>query len=417
MIYIYQCLGFFLIPLIKINTLIRIKLGKELLHRYKERYGITKLSKDNSKKVIWIHAASIGEFKSADFLINKLHKEYLLIVTTTTLSAANYASKYYSNKIIHQFAPFDILIWVKKFLKHWQPSLVIWIESDLWPITLNIIKKQKINAILLNVRMSPKSFNRWKKIPKFYSQTIACFSEIFAQSENDQNRIIALSKKKIRFIGNLKLASINRNIQDKKFKYTDYKKNIINIMIVSTHKNEEEKILPIIKKNFDKYSNLQIIIAPRHPERAMEIKSLFKKNNILTKLEDEKNQNHKNIIIINSYGGLAKYFTKSDIVFLGGSLTPNGGHNPIEPALHKCVILTGSNFFNWQNIYEDMIKHKACIKIETTMDLEKELNHLLNNEKKIEMMKINAYNYATKQFVNTKLLEQTINKYIDTKIC
>ena len=196
MIYFYQIIGLFLIPLIKFNTRRRISVGKELKNRYKERFGITQQLNKFSKKIIWIHAASIGEFKSVDFLINSFHEKYTLLITTTTVSAAEYAVKYYGKKIIHQFAPLDILFWINKFLEHWKPSLIIWVESDLWPTTLHIVKKKKINAILINLRMSPTSFNRWKKIPFFYNEIINCFSEIFAQSKMDQTRVQLLTKKK-----------------------------------------------------------------------------------------------------------------------------------------------------------------------------------------------------------------------------
>ena len=156
-------MGIILIPLIKINLLLRIMNGKENKKRIHERYGKS-LIKRPVGDLVWLHAASIGEFKSADLIINKLYKKYTVLVTTTTLSAANYASKYYSQKIIHQFAPLDIYPWVNNFLKKWEPKLVVWIESDLWPTTMHLIKKKTIKSLLVNVRMSPKSYERWKNI-------------------------------------------------------------------------------------------------------------------------------------------------------------------------------------------------------------------------------------------------------------
>ena len=108
--------------------------------------------------MIWIHAASVGEFKSAVFLINSLQKKYTILVTTTTISAANFAVENYGHKIIHQFAPLDISMWVEKFLIRWKPKLVIWVESDLWPITTKLLKQKSIKSLLVNVRMSPQSF-------------------------------------------------------------------------------------------------------------------------------------------------------------------------------------------------------------------------------------------------------------------
>ena len=413
MIYLYKILGFILIPFIKINIFRRIKKGKELKERYKERFGIATQSNKLTKKVIWIHAASVGEFKSADFLIKKLYQKYTLLITTTTVSAANYASKHYDNKIIHQFAPLDISFWVKKFLNHWKPSLIIWIESDLWPTTLNIIKQRNINAILVNLRISPQSFNKWKKFPLLYTQTIECFSEIFAQSKIDQNRIKLLTKRNIKFIGNLKL--VTPNITLEKNHHSNLKKDekFITLMITSTHDNEETQLLPIIKNLLNKFANLRVIIAPRHPNRAKEIMLLCNTFKLLSHFESEKDNNKKSIIIINSFGILSNYFTLSDIIFLGGSLISAGGHNPIEPAIHKCAILTGPKIFNWQNIYDDMVESKACQKIQSVESLKIHLENLINDRNKMEIMKTNAYNFAQKQFVDTKVLEQTINNKIN----
>jgi 3-deoxy-D-manno-octulosonic-acid transferase len=412
MIYLYQILGFILIPYIKFNVLRRIKNGKEIKTRYKERFGITKQSIKPTKKVIWIHAASLGEFKSADCLINSLHEKYSLLITTTTVSAANYASKHYNNKIIHQFAPLDITFWVKKFLDFWKPSLIIWIESDLWPTTLNIIKRRKIKAILVNLRISPKSFNKWKIYPSFYSQSIECFSEIFAQSREDQNRIKLLTKRNIKFIGNLKLVMPNtlKKITQHNFNLDP---NTITIMFSSTHNNEEAQLMPIIKSLLRDFDNLRVIIAPRHPERAEIIMSLCTKSQLLSNFESEKNPTNNSIMIINSFDILSNYFTKSDIVFIGGSLISAGGHNPIEPATHNCAIITGPKIFNWQNIFDDMIGCKACLKIQTIHELKIQVINLLNNKKKIEVLKNNAYNFAQKQFVDTNVLKRIINNHMN----
>ena len=159
MINIYRVLGIILIPFIKLNIRNRIKKNKEISSRHKERYGISNYKIKNKKNLIWIHAASVGEFKSADYFISKYYNEYNILITTTTVSAANYALKYYGAKIIHQFAPLDVSIWVKRFLEKWKPQFIIWIESDLWPITLTEIKKRQIKAIFVNARLSPKSLN------------------------------------------------------------------------------------------------------------------------------------------------------------------------------------------------------------------------------------------------------------------
>ena len=413
MIYIYNLLGILLIPLIKINLKFRLYNNKEAKDRYKERYGISNTTKLNQKRVIWIHASSVGEFKSSDYFINKYHEKFLLIITTTTLSAANYATTNYGNKIVHQFAPLDVTLWVKKFLKRWNPELVLWIESDLWPSTLHLLKKNKIKTIYLNARLSPQSAKKWKIINFFYNDLMHCFYKVFAQSHNDLNRIQNLSTKKIYYIGNLKLTNTmqinprNKNIQLKT------NKNKITIMLASTHENEEEKLLPLLKNLLNQFPNINLLIAPRHPERSHNILSLCEKFNLSAELESKKPINEKKIIIIDSFGILINYFKIADIVFLGGSLVSAGGHNPIEPANQECAILTGKQIFNWQNIYDDMVVENSCLKIDSLEDLEIALKDLLNNKYKIEIMKQNAFNFAKKQFVDTNILDSIVNNHMN----
>ena len=413
MIYFYKILGFILIPIIKINIHLRINKNKESKSRYKERYGKSNYKFNNDKKVIWIHAASVGEFKSSDYFIKKYNNDYNLLITTTTVSAAEYAIKNYGKKIIHQFAPLDIDIWIKKFLNNWNPFLIIWIESDLWPATLNNIKKKKINAVLVNLRLSPKSLKKWKIFPSFYNNLLDCFTEIFVQSKLDQQRVAEICKRKTKFIGNLKLTPPIDNFQNQQINNLDKESDIKVLMLTSTHLGEEYLLLPIIKKLLEEYKNLRIIIAPRHTERSEDVLSLCSSFKLRSHLLSTKNNINNSILIIDSFGVLSKYFAISDIVFLGGSLIPAGGHNPIEPAFHKCAILTGSHIFNWQNIFDDMIEKKRCVKIKSIENLKYGLKNLLNNEDKILNMKINSFQFAQKQFVDTISLDKAINNHLN----
>ena len=404
----YKIFSIFLIPFIKINLKIRILKGKESKLRYKERYGITNFEYNGDKKIIWIHAASIGELKSAEFFINNFSKNYKILITTTTISSAKYADDNFESQILHQFAPFDIDNWIKKFLKNWNPYLIIWIESDLWPNTLSLIKKQKRKAFLINLRISPKSFNRWNKFSSLYSELLDSFIEVFAQSKIDQRRIELLTTKKINFIGNLKFFR-NQDLDEKKI-IINFSKDVNNVtlMFASTHNNEEKKIIPIIKKLINKYKNLKIIIAPRHPERVKQIMSICSLNNLPAHFESDMILENNSITIINSFGILNKYFEISDIVFLGGSISKLGGHNPIEPALKQCAIITGPNIFNWENIYQEMIEKKACIKINTLSDFIKYLNILIDDTNLRNNLKNNAFKFAKEQFIDTEYLKKII---------
>ena len=412
MLNIYQFLTFLLIPIIKLNVKIRIRKGKEDKKRYIERYGINTVNKPKGK-LIWIHAASVGEFKSSAMLIENLYKRSNILVTTTTLTAAKYASEHYGKKIIHQYAPLDVKQWVKKFIYYWKPALIIWVESDLWPTTLNTIKENSIKSIVLNLRVSPKSYSKWLIFKNFYNSLIDPFSNIYAQSLNDKKRIENLNKKRIEFLGNLKFSSeenkTNKILLKRRRKFF---KNYKILLFASTHNLEEKLFMHCIKRLINKYNDLKIIIAPRHPERSIKLLELFKKNKLNTSLFNKSRNFNEKIFIVNTMGEMKYYFSLSDFVFLGGSLVNLGGHNPIEPAKNDCVIATGSHIYNWENTFLEMQKNKICSICNNVEEFEKFFIKIYNKKTKINMIKKNTKKFAEKQKFKKAILIKTINKLI-----
>jgi len=413
----YQFLGFLLIPVVKLNIYLRILKNKEDKKRYYERYGISKIERPGGH-LIWIHASSIGEFKSVSTLIERLHKKFTILVTTTTLTASNYAIDHFGNKIIHQYSPIDIQIWVNRFLNKWKPSLVLWIESDLWPTTLNLIKKKSIKSFLLNSRISPNSFNKWKYIQGFFKKITNTFDEIFAQSHLDKKRLEFLTKRKVKYIGNLKLSSIEE-LNDKK-ELNNFQKKINGynvIMFASTHEGEEKGFIPLIKKLLIKYNNLKIIIAPRHPHRSHSIIGMLDQEKINSNLFDSSLNLNEDVLIINSFGRMALYYSLSDIVILGGSFTKMGGHNPIEPAHNNCVVITGPHIYNWENIYLDMKSNNACFLCKNIKELDQIVTNLFQDSNKINLCKIKAKKFANDNFFEIEKLISKINNYFKEVKC
>ena len=406
MVNIYRIITILLIPIIVSNILIRIIKKKEDKKRFVERLGKPTIEKNNDKKILWIHASSIGEFKSSDIIIEKYFKVFNILVTTTTKSSANYIKEFYSDKVIHQYVPFDVSFWCSRFLNFWQPTLVVWIESDIWPNMLEEVKKKKINCLYLNARISPNSYQKWKHAKNLYRNTLKNFDKIYAQSINDKKRIYELSNLEIDYIGNLKLAN-NKNIS------ISPKKNKSKIvMIASTHSNEEEMIIKNIKKTINKY-NLKIYIAPRHPERINSIRFGLNKQGLKICLESKKIHDNNNITIIDSLGRLDQYFIKSDLVILGGSFFKNiGGHNPLEPASFGCCIISGRHVDNWTNIYEDMLKEKSCIVVNKFEEIDLKMNELLGNISAMNQLQNNALKFSNKVFFDKEKLFKKIEVFV-----
>ncbi len=403
---IYKFISYLLIPLIYLNILIRIIRKKEDIKRYKERFGLTSIKKIKKKEIIWIHAASVGEFKSCDFLINNFYTKYNLLVTTTTRTASNYAIENYAGKIIHQYAPFDVVPWINKFLEFWNPRLVIWIESDIWPNTIVRLREKKIAAIFLNARISPKSYEKWKFFSSYYKFITKTFFAIYAQSNNDLERIKKLTDININYLGNLKLTK--RKTELSKFKVSKE----TNIMIASTHENEEDLIIPHLESISKKYPLINFIIAPRHPYRSKFIFDLLKNKNLNVELYSKSENYNCKYLIIDSFGKMEEFFNKSDIVFLGGSLTNIGGHNPIEAALANCVIITGPYVFNWENLYDEMINQNSCLMINKVEELETNLINLIENKSVVNKFKKNALNFSNTVFFQEDKLLKLINNQL-----
>ena len=406
MLRIYQILSTLLIPVIIFNIFIRIYRKKEDRLRFIERFGKPTVKKNSEKKILWIHAASIGEFKSSDLIIERYHKIFDILVTTTTKSSADYIKEFYKNKVIHQYIPFDVSIWCSRFLNFWKPNLILWIESDIWPNMLNKIREKDINCLYLNARISPNSFKKWKNAKNFYKNSLKNFNKIFAQSTDDKKRIHELTNLQIDYIGNLKLAKSKLN------SVTNREQSNI-IMIASTHANEEIEIIKSIKKTIREF-NLKIYLAPRHPERINTINQELNKEGFRISLESKKDVEENNIVIIDSFGKLDQYFKISDLVILGGSFLKNiGGHNPIEPACYGCVVISGKYVDNWTNIYEDMVKANSCIMVNKFEDIDVKMKELLNNNFEVKKIQANAIEFSNRSFFEKEKLFKDIEKYIN----
>ncbi len=402
MLKLYKFFCYILIPLAIINLYLRILKKKEDNKRYKERFGNKTASFQSYKKIIWLHAASVGEFKSSDLIINQYYKSFNILVTTTTRSSGEYIKERYKNKVIHQYLPIDVPYWCSRFLNYWKPNLVLWIESDIWPNMLKIIKDKKIKSFYLNARLSPKSFKKWIYFNKLYSESLSCFNKIYAQSQDDLKRIEKLHNTRIEYIGNLKLSNI------KKIKFNQNHNKLFSIMIVSSHTSEEEKIIKHIK-TIIKRERLNICIAPRHPERSSNISNILLKHNLSYKLDSEKNAAQKDVVIVDSFGKLDSYYYDSEIVILGGSFIRKGGHNPIEPAKYGCAIISGNYVYNWQNIYNDMAKEKACIIADEPVYLKKIINEFMMDKNLLENYKKKALDFSNKKFFDNESLFNQIN--------
>ncbi len=415
MIIIYKVLTNLLYPVLIIFIYYRKIINKEDPIRFREKIlpSYFKVNKKENLKLIWFHAASIGEFKSIIPVINQLNqddKNLHFLITTNTLSSGNLA-KIELEKIKnaeHRYFPLDVSFLIDKFLYLWKPDKIFLVDSEIWPNLILKAKKHGIPVALLNARLTSKSFKRWMIFPKVAKKIFGIIDLFICSNLETKNYLEKLKLKNIYFKGNIKLAGqINED------KIVNYNESILLKkrfwLAASTHKEEDIFCLKTHLKLKEKYDDIITIIAPRHIERSKDLKSLSEKFKLNAQILDrnEKINENKEIIIINYFGSLISYFKFAKSVFIGKSmikkLRNDSGQNPIEAAKLNCKIYHGPFIYNFEDIYQLLDQNNISQKINSYEELSKNLEIDLKDFKKFEIDK--------KVFVNKlgqKTLEETM---------
>ena len=389
---IYNFLVYIVIILSPLIIIYRIIKKKENPKRFLEKFSINKKERKKGK-LIWFHCSSVGELLSIIPLIQEFEKIKSIkqiLVTTSTLSSSKIFVKFKFRKTFHQFYPLDNTHVVNNFLDYWKPSSVFFVESEIWPTMISELNKRKIKIVLINARMSEKSFKKWFSIKQFGKNILEKFDYIFPQNKETFLYFKKLGIEKVKFLGNLKFIS-SHNDKLKKIN-KKYFKNKIVLCSASTHHNEEEIFADLHIKYKKKIRNLITIIIPRHIERTDEITQMLDKKKLKFVRHSENKKNYKNndIYIVDSYGESKSFYKISNVVFLGGSLVSKGGQNPLEALKFGCNILHGNYTFNFKDVYKMLEKEKLSLKVNSSKDLEKKALQLLNkrnNLNKIEKLK------------------------------
>ena len=417
LILIYKILSVIFLPIILIIIIFRIFQNKEINNRIKERFAFS--SKKRPKgKLIWINASSIGEYFATLSLIKKIRKikpKTKILLTTNTKTSALLAEKITDKNIFHQFTPQDNPLIIKKFLNYWKPSLVLWMESEFWPIILDETKKYGIEIILLNGRMSDKSFKSWNYFKFFFKEIISNFSLILTMSKFDQNNFKKLGAKNVNFIGNLKFS--NGELPYNKLLEKKARKIISNRSVwlaASTHQGEEVFAASIHLKLKERLNlkNLLTIIVPRNIKRDDKIKKEIKSYVPLTdQIQSKSIGPNTEIIIDNSIGQLEMWYKNVKTVFLGKSYPPKGGQNPIEPARNGCAIISGK-MSNFKEIEEEKLRNKCLIRANKPSEFYSTIEDCIKKNNYIKNIRINAKKYVkSKSFILDKTVK-IIQKYL-----
>ena len=394
--------------------IIRLVKKKEDPKRFKEKFCY--FSKKRTKgKLIWLHGASVGEILSVIPLIEKFEKNKKIgqiLLTSNTLSSSKIISNFKFKKTIHQFLPIDTNYHSQKFLEYWKPSVATFIDSEIWPNMITNIKKRNINLILLNGRITNRSFKRWKIFSSSAKMLFQKFDACFSSSLKSHNYLKSLGAKKVKYIGNLKFSQTEQNeeLLDKKINNFFASKKIWSA--ASTHDTEEKVCAIVHKKLKIKYKNLVTIIIPRHIHRTNKIIDNLKNLNLKIHLHDSNKKIEKDtdIYLVNSFGKTKSFFKFCKIVFLGGSMIPHGGQNPLEAARYGCKILHGPNIWNFLEIYSLLNNYKVSDKVKNINQLSFKVEKMLNNKNSSKKIQLKIKEIGNK-ILNSTLSE--INVFIN----
>ena len=364
----------------------RIIKKKESPIRFKEKLGITNIQRHDGY-LIWFHCASIGELKSIFPIIDHYVKKNKILLTTSTLSSSEIFYKKYSNNknIVHQFAPIDSPQIVKRFFLKWKPNIIFFTDSELWPNQIFYAKNNNIPIILLNGRISKKSFSKWKLFRVTMHEILKSFKLILCNSNQSKDYFHYFKTNNIETIGNLKFI-ISENLHSKNEENISLDKRIIFIAL-STHNTEEELCIKSHISLKLKFPKLLTLIIPRHINRISKVETIAKKFNLkfLTQSSLSDIKDDTDIIIINSYGNTQKFLKLSKYVFIGGSIINHGGQNPIEVAYNNSYIFHGPHVHNFTEIYNFLNKENISFEVKSEKELIYELENKISANQSINI--------------------------------
>jgi len=393
---LYQCLTVILSPLIDIYMLIRIFRGLEDKTRFNERFGYSSVQRPKGD-IICFQCASVGESNSIlsllDEIIRRSDDSVTILITSGTVSSAKNLQKRLGNRknIIHQYTPIDKYCVIKRFLKFWKPKALITVESEIWPVWITLSHKYCKKVMIVNAKISEKSFARWNRCKRFMREIFDSIDVCYPQDLESQRKLILMGIQNTLFLGNLKFDISKLPINNE---YYDFLRPQISgrkmVLCASLHLEEVEHIIKIYQKLMVDNDNLLFILALRHINDSDTIHNVLKRNFIAKR----KSLNESITLDTNFYiydeMGLGTLFELSDIVLMCGSLIDGiGGHTPVEPAKHLCAIITAPYIKNNKSLFKEFEDNNACI-ISSVDNLPDEIQRLLNNRDKVETLQKNA---------------------------
>ncbi len=382
-------------PAVPLLLKYRERKGKEEPGRTGERQGKAS-AKRKRGQLIWFHAASVGETIAILHLIERLasrRPKVQLLLTTGTVTSAKLARTRLPKSAIHQYIPLDTPRFMQRFLDHWKPDVAILTESEIWPNLIRESRLRNIPLTLINGRISQNSFRRWRKRSSVSRPLFTSLDLVLAQNDRYATYFERLGSRNVHAVGNLKMDAPPPPVD--KAALAKLQKSIGSrpvLLAASTHQGEEEIVGHVhlaLKKDFP---GLLTIIVPRHPERGLEICSLLKANGLVCsqRTDCDAPASGDDIFVADTIGELGLFYAVAPLAFVGGSLVPHGGQNPIEAILHDSAVITGPNVHNFEEAYTALLEADGCVEVTSEAELTLQVRKIMKDKKSRKQLITNA---------------------------
>lgn len=402
MLPLYRLLTTILGPVIGMYLARRRRLGKEDPVRFAERLGTPGAPRPEGR-VFWLHAASVGEAQSMLPLIGHLlqiHPDVHLLFTTGTVSSARMIEGRLPPRAIHQYVPVDRPGAVRSFLNHWQPEIALWAESEFWPNLIDETQRRGIPMILINGRISPRSYRGWQRAPGLLRGLLRRFDMCLGQTDGDAARLRDLGATAYKCVGNLKFASPPLAADEAALSDLAARTAGRPIWIAaSTHEGEEKIAAAVHRALKDEHPGLLTIIAPRHADRGPGILTSLANGSAQSRLRSkgELPEAETGIYIADTMGELGLFFRLADVVFMGKSLVPFGGQNPLEPLKLDRPVLHGPHMANFQDMADHLASSDGAVQVRDEEELRRAVDTLLKDHSRRAELARNGRSYADAQ--------------------
>ncbi len=367
----------------------RLRKGKESRERLSERMGYPSRTRPKGY-LAWMHGASVGEALALLPLVDQLvARGFHVLVTTGTVTSAAILAPRLPPGACHQFLPLDSPRFIARFLNHWQPDLTLIAESEIWPNILYELHERRIPLVLVNARVSQRSFKRWQKFPNLIASLLKRIDLCLAQTDEDASRLLRLGAPRVQVAGNLKYDVPAPPVDNTKLAQLTAAIGPRPVWIAaSTHPGEEELIAQVHKRVAQVTDGLLTIIVPRHTQRGPEIAAIAQKYGIPSAMRSRgaNIDNGTQFYIADTMGELGLFYRLSGVVFVGKSLGAHGGQNPIEPAKLGCAILHGPHVSNFSEVYQALDASRGSAQVGDADTLARALVMLLSDASLLRKM-------------------------------